>query len=59
MNLLTQYGPLVITLAGTIGAAIFTPAFIVAHPAAFAWANAAAQLLHAVLPSIFGTETKQ
>jgi hypothetical protein len=53
MNLLKQYGPLVMTLAGTIGAALFTPSFIAAHPMAFAWVNAAAQLLHAVLPSIF------
>ncbi len=53
MNLLTQYGPLVITLAATIGTAIFTPTFITAHPAVFAWIAAAAQLLHAVLPSIF------
>jgi hypothetical protein len=53
MNLLKQYGPLVMTLTGTIGAAVFTPAFIAAHPVAFAWVNAAAQLLHAVLPSIF------
>jgi hypothetical protein len=51
-----QYGPLVLTLAGTIGAAVFTPAFISAHAMAFAWVNAAAQLLHAVLPSIFETE---
>jgi hypothetical protein len=56
MNVLIQYGPLVITIAGTIGAAIFTPAFISAHPMAFAWVNAAAQFLHAVLPSIFATE---
>ena len=53
MNFLKQYGPLIITLAGTIGAAIFTPAFIEAHPLAFSVVNAAAQLLHAVLPSIF------
>ncbi len=53
MNFVKQYGPVLITLAGTIGAAIFTPAFIAAHPLAFAWINAAAQLLHAVLPSIF------
>ncbi|MGB9493064.1 MAG: hypothetical protein WCA92_21560 [Terriglobales bacterium] len=53
MNLLKQYGPLACTLAGTIGAAIFTPAFIGAHPAAFAFVNAAAQLLHSALPSIF------
>jgi len=57
-ELLKQYGPLVITLAGTIGAAIFTPAFIAAHPMAFAWVNAAAQFLHAVLPSIFETKAK-
>jgi len=56
MNLLTQYGPVVCTVAATIGAAIFTPNFIAAHPMAFAWVNAAAQLLHAVLPSIFQTE---
>jgi len=53
MNSLRKYGPVVCTLAGTVGAAIFTPAFIAAHPVAFAWVNAAAQLLHAVLPSIF------
>lgn len=53
MNFIKQYGPLLITLAGTIGAAVFTPAFIAAHPAVFACINAAAQLLHAVLPSIF------
>ena len=56
MNVVKQYGPLVCTVAGTIGAAILTPAFIAAHPMAFAWVNAAAQLLHAMLPSIFGTE---
>jgi hypothetical protein len=53
MNYLQQYSPLIITLAGTLGAAFFTPAFISAHPLAFAGVNAAAQLLHAVLPSIF------
>jgi hypothetical protein len=56
MNFLMQYGPLTLTLAGTIGAAIFTPSFISAHPMAFAWVNAAAQLLHAILPSIFLTK---
>ena len=53
MNVLIKYGPLAFTLAGTIGAAVFTPAFVAAHPMAFAWVNAAAQLLHAILPSIF------
>lgn len=53
MNFLKQYGPLLITLAATIGAAIFTPSFIAAHPVAFSAVNAAAQFLHAILPSIF------
>ncbi len=53
MNALICYGPLVCTVAGTIGAAVFTPGFIAAHPMAFAWVNAAAQFLHAILPSIF------
>jgi hypothetical protein len=53
MTLLSKYGPLVCTLAATVGAAIFTPSFIAAHPVVFAWINAAAQFLHAVLPSIF------
>lgn len=56
MNFLQRYGPLLITLAGTVGAAVFTPAFIAAHPLAFAGVNMAAQLLHAVLPSIFQTK---
>ena len=56
MKYLQQYSPLLITLAGTLGAAVFTPAFIAAHPLAFAGVNAAAQLLHAVLPSIFQTK---
>jgi hypothetical protein len=58
MGVLIKYGPVVITIAATIGAAIFTPAFILAHPVAFAWVNALAQLLHAMLPSIFQTEEK-
>ena len=57
-DLLKQYGPLLITLAGTIGAAVFTPAFVTAHPVAFAAVNAVAQLLHAVLPSIFEVKGK-
>lgn len=59
MNLLVRYGPVVITIASTIGAAIFTPALILAHPMAFAWVNAVAQLLHAILPSIFQTGESQ
>jgi len=56
MDLLIKYGPVIITIAGTIGAAIFTPTFVLAHPVAFAWVNAVAQLLHAMLPSIFETK---
>jgi hypothetical protein len=59
MNFIKQYGPLITTLAGTIGAAVFTPAFIAAHPFAFAAAGGIAQLLHAVLPSIFDTKVGQ
>lgn len=56
MKNLQKYGPLMCTVTGTIGAAILTPDFVAAHPVAFAWVNAAAQLLHAVLPSIFETK---
>ena len=52
---MSKYLPLIITLAGTLGVAILTPAFIAAHPVVFMVVNAAAQILHAVLPSIFGT----
>lgn len=55
MKFVTQYGPLLVTIAGTVGVAILTPAFIAAHPMTFAWVNAMAQLLHAALPSIFQT----
>jgi hypothetical protein len=54
MSTLTKYFPLIITLAGTLGAAIFTPDFIAHHAAAFAAVNALAQVLHAALPSVFG-----
>ena len=53
VNFWKQYGPILVTLAGTLGAAIFTPQFIAAHPLAFAIVNMAAQLLHSVLPSVF------
>jgi hypothetical protein len=49
-----KYVPLVVTLAATLGAAIFTPAWLAAHPQVVAGLAAAAQILHAVLPSIFG-----
>lgn len=49
-----KYLPIIITLAGTLGVAIFTPSFIMAHPVAFAVVNGVAQVAHAILPSIFG-----
>lgn len=55
MSTVTKWIPLVITVAGTIGAAIFTPAFVAAHPVVFADLNAVAMVLHAALPSVFGT----
>jgi hypothetical protein len=43
--------PVATTVTVTILTAIFSPAFIAAHPTAFALLNAAAQVLHSVLPS--------
>ena len=49
-----KYLPVVVTVVATVGAAVFTPDFILHHATAFAVANAAAQVLHAALPSVFG-----
>lgn len=53
MNFITKYGPLLVTVAGTLGVAILTPTFIATHPLAFAIANIIAQIAHAILPSVF------
>ena len=53
MDTLKKYLPLAVTLVGTVGAAIFTPAFVQAHPTLFVVLNGAAQLLHSALPSVF------
>jgi hypothetical protein len=53
MSNLTKYFPLIVTLAGTVGAAVFTPDFVSHHPTAFIVVNGVAQILHSVLPSIF------
>ena len=53
MSNLTKYFPLIVTLAGTVGAALFTPDFIAHHVAVFAALSSVANILHAVLPSIF------
>jgi hypothetical protein len=57
MSTLKAWLPLIVTVVGSIGAAIFTPAFVGAHPALFASLNSAAMLLHAILPSVFGAPT--
>lgn len=53
MNFVTKYGPILVTVAGTIGVAVFTPQFITAHPQAFAVLALGTQVLHAALPSVF------
>lgn len=55
MNQVTKFLPLIITLAGTVGAAVFTPTFVAAHPVAFLIVNALSQVLHAALPAVFGS----
>ena len=52
---MTKWLPLLLTVAGTIGATVLTPSFVLTHPTVFAVLNAAAMVLHAVLPSVFGT----
>ena len=53
MNL-TKALPVIVTVVATVGSAVFTPDFLVHHVTAYAVLNAAAQLLHAALPSVFG-----
>ena len=48
-----KYLPLLITVVGTLGATLITPDFVAHHVTVFAVLNAAAQLLHAALPSVF------
>lgn len=49
-----RFLPLLITLGGTVGAFFLTPDFVHAHAEAFVIVNGVAQVLHAVLPSVFG-----
>jgi hypothetical protein len=51
---LSKYLPIVITVVGTVAAAVGLPALVASHPVVFAALNAAAMVLHAVLPSVFG-----
>jgi len=58
MNNFTKWLPILVTLCATVGAAVFTPAFISAHPVVFAVLNGIAMCLHAALPSVFTSNTK-
>lgn len=49
--------PVIVTITATLGTAILTPSFLVMHPLVFSALNAAAMLLHAALPSVFGLGT--
>jgi hypothetical protein len=51
MNKYMKWLPVTVTSGATVLTALFTPAFVMAHPVLFAVLNAVAQLLHAVLPS--------
>ena len=54
---MSKYLPVIVTVVATISAAVFTPQFAAAHLTAFAVLNAAAQILHAALPQVFGPTT--
>jgi len=47
-----KYIPIIVTVAGTLGAAVFTPHFLAAHPMVAAGAAITVQIIHAALPSI-------
>ena len=49
-----KYLPILVTVGGTLGAAILTPQFLAAHPYFAAGAMIFAQVGHAALPSVFG-----
>lgn len=51
---MTKWLPIIVTVAGTLSAALAVPTLITAHPTAFAVLNALGMILHAVLPSVFG-----
>jgi hypothetical protein len=50
----TKFLPVIVSVTGTIGTAVFTPGFLLSHPVIFSELNALAMLLHAALPSVFG-----
>lgn len=51
---MSKYLPLVISVIATVSAALALPSQVAAHPVIAMVLAAAAQVLHAALPSIFG-----
>lgn len=51
---MSKYLPLILTAVASAAAVVFTPAFVAKHVDVFAALAVAAQVLHAVLPSVFG-----
>ena len=52
---MSKYLPLLITVVASVAAAVGLPSLVAAHPVVFAVVNAAAMVLHAALPSVFGS----
>ncbi len=52
---MTKYLPIIVTVVASIAAAVGLPTLVASHPVVFAVLAAAAQVLHAALPSVFGT----
>lgn len=52
---MAKYIPLIVTVVGTLAAALALPAYVSAHPLIYGVLLAVAQILHAALPSIFGS----
>lgn len=51
---MSKYLPIALTVVASISAALALPSLVAAHPVVYAVLNAAAMVLHAALPSIFG-----
>lgn len=51
---MSKYLPVIVTIVATVAAALALPTVVASHPLVFAALTAAAQILHAALPSIFG-----
>lgn len=51
---MTKYLPVILTVLASIAAAVGLPNLVHSHLGIYAGLVAAAQILHAVLPSVFG-----